>query len=729
MLRNTPCYSRVLTAALALVLGLPGARADDADIDLLLDGVQTIAMPGVPGPLAVTSDGAFAVWTGRMHGNLALPVVAAARHGEGRVLALGHPGYFGKQALADGDTAQLMANGARWLGGAEPRVACWRQPDLAASLRAHGLEVEAIDARDWMNALARVDVVFLAPSALDPGEVDRLDEWVAHGGSACLADLGWGWQQLHPRQVLAEDHPGNLFGAPLGLVWADGTFDRIDTAPIDRAALERTSAAHALQMLRARDATREREPLPAELGRVLTVAVRAVPASDERLLAPLVEWLDGRELAQPGPEHPLHPEDVAACLSIVVNHRRNAALPPDEVQPAPTAAHFPGAVPETAKRRRGVRIQISGVRGERISTGLYAAPGEVITLSVPASDTARGLRLRIGAHSDKLWQRPAWERHPEISASWPVDRKHLQVASPHGGLIYIELAKDTDDDLQWIIDGAVASPRFVLGRTTAREWRALRREPAPWAELQSRHMIVSVPSTEVRGLRDPTELLELWDRILATYGELDGRPLAARPERIVPDIDISAGYMHSGYPIMTHIDAAPWLVDHDRLLGRPEPQVWGLWHEIGHNRQHADWTFSGTVEVTCNLYTLFVLDRISGVPPAEHPRIPPLAERHAEYVRAGADFEQWKRSPFLALYMYVQLQEAFGWDAYQRVFASYLELPDGSRPRGDDAKRDLWLQTFSRVVERDLSGFFESWGVPTSQAARDSLADLDSWMP
>jgi len=79
--------------------------------------------------------------------------------------------------------------------------------------------------------------------------------------------------------------------------------------------------------------------------------------------------------------------------------------------------------------------------------------------------------------------------------------------------------------------------------------------------------------------------------------------------------------------------------------------------------------------------------------------------------------------------MYAQMQEAFGWDAYRWVFATYLALPDAERPRTDDEKRDQWLVRFSRTVGRNLGPFYEAWGVPTSQAARDSIASLPEWMP
>jgi len=79
--------------------------------------------------------------------------------------------------------------------------------------------------------------------------------------------------------------------------------------------------------------------------------------------------------------------------------------------------------------------------------------------------------------------------------------------------------------------------------------------------------------------------------------------------------------------------------------------------------------------------------------------------------------------------MYVQLQEAFGWDAYKRVFAEYRDLPAAERPKTDDEKRDQWLVRFSRAVGKNLGPFFEAWRVPTSERARASIANLPAWMP
>jgi hypothetical protein len=99
------------------------------------------------------------------------------------------------------------------------------------------------------------------------------------------------------------------------------------------------------------------------------------------------------------------------------------------------------------------------------------------------------------------------------------------------------------------------------------------------------------------------------------------------------------------------------------------------------------------------------------------------------YFADGCDFEKWKRDPFLALCTYMQLQEAFGWEPFTKVFKEYRTLTQEQRPRSDDEKRDQWMVRFSRAVGRNLGPFFQAWAVPTTEKARSSIADLPGWMP
>ncbi len=228
-------------------------------------------------------------------------------------------------------------------------------------------------------------------------------------------------------------------------------------------------------------------------------------------------------------------------------------------------------------------------------------------------------------------------------------------------------------------------------------------------------------------------LMEFWNQVLDACADLATIPRnRPRPERYVTDTQISAGYMHSGYPLMTMLDVAPVIVDRQRMMRNDHGGVWGLFHELGHNHQRPEWTFGGTGEVTVNLFTLYVFDKVCNRPRGAFDRVGGQRRERmlADYFHNGPDFEgKWKRRPFLALVMYVQLQEAFGWEPFKKVFAQYRQLPPDQRPRSDAQKRDQWLVRFSKAVGRNLGPFFQAWGVPTSQKARAQIASLPVWMP
>ena len=75
-----------------------------------------------------------------------------------------------------------------------------------------------------------------------------------------------------------------------------------------------------------------------------------------------------------------------------------------------------------------------------------------------------------------------------------------------------------------------------------------------------------------------------------------------------------------------------------------------------------------------------------------------VARRMKAYLDHGAKFEAWQEDPFLALILYNQLREGFGWEPYKKVFAEYRALAPSQRPKNDDEKRDQWMVRFSRAV-------------------------------
>lgn len=446
----------------------------------------------------------------------------------------------------------------------------------------------------------------------------------------------------------------------------------------------------------------------------------------------LAGWAGLSAAADPGVRfQPLREgADDAARTALRADLTARMKQPAEEVVADPASGFFPGAVRPEAPRETA-RVTIDPRRQGWQSTGWYAAPGEPITIRLPGGWETQGFEVRIGCHTDTLWHLKEWKRPPQISRAFPLQEVETRAANAFGGLIYIDTRKGTDGAPAEVeIEGAVAAPLYVHGRTSVEEWHAsIRHRPAPWAELATDKIVISIPTEHARAIEDPVALMNTWDDVMDACADLAAMPRERKKaERIVPDLQISAGYMHAGYPIMTHADQFGILGRRDKIL---EGQ-WGLFHELGHNHQNRDWTFGGSGEVTVNLFTLYVFERVCGRPIMEsRPEMRPSRRRRMleDYVNAGSPFEKWKREPFLALVQYVQMIEAFGWDAFKKCFAVYRELPQAERPRNDDEKRDQWLVRFSRTVGRDLGPFFLAWGVPVSDRARAEAAQFPAWMP
>jgi hypothetical protein len=699
------------------------ALAWPSDREKLLEGVGTIVAPGVPGALATFGDFAEPLVVGRAVRGVLAPAVAFARMGRGRIVAFGHDGYFGGGALADPGTGRLMRNAATWLrGGAHGPAGVVARPDLAAFLRDQGFEVREIGAGDDPRGFS---VVAMVHEPLTRDQQTRLKRFVREGGGLLLASTGWGWRMITGRRI--DEHPLNAITEPAGLVWTDGMLERTVQTGFDASAAI-PGDVHAGRALEALGSEANPQALASVLAAGLNLSDRESAFRDG--LRALRE--QASDAAMPTASSPVTSQEPKRRLALALDTADMQRAPVSGVVAHPAAEAFPGRVsPDAPRIARDVRVDPA--RPGWLSLGLYAAPGERIIVRVPADWAGRGLQVQIGAHTDELWGLDTWRRAPAIVRSFPIGAPETLAANAFGGLVYLVVPEGArGEPFQAAVEGAVEAPLFVLGHTTLAEWRGrIRGLPAPWAELATSKLVLTVPSGVVRALDDPEALLRFWDRVMDACADLAAWPRErARPERIVADEQISAGYMHAGYPIMTHLDAASLAVDLRRLSTEGS---WGHFHEIGHNHQSPDWTFDGTIEVTVNLFTTYVYTQVLGQGLYDgHPAIRDRAARVARaqrHVADGAPFDVWKGDPFLALLKYLQVIEAFGWDPIKRTLAEYRALPERERPRTDDEKRDQWLRRLSRSVGRDLSGFFQRWGIPTSAEARASLSDLPAWMP
>jgi hypothetical protein len=711
-------------------------------VKALLDGVDEIGSPGVPGSLAVWGDEAVPVVTGRV-AKARAPIVAAGTLGEGRFVAFAHTDYVTPSEFDKGDTRRLIGNSIRWAAKAgpagNPRVGLVGINPAGFDV-GYPIAIVRMTAKDWPSKADQADVLVFGSIDLSIDEAQRLGEIVKRGEGVLVAQTGWGWQQIHGgAPMYMHGFSRMLQDAGVGWTALLTEDDKPDRYTARNAPAELLHAGRAFEALVEQEAGRRVMDAAQIEQAVSTVTETAkVLPSGDGILRPKLERLlvEMKDKLVPTDKRPITSKEPLRRILLAFDLMTMMQSPSRASHAHPAAAVFPGGVPEGTKRATRVAAIDTAIPGWH-SLGLYAVPGEPVSFEFVEGEVpitgAGALKLRFGCHRDELWSKDEWKRLPDIAFSYSMDQRSGLHVTPFGGLLYIEVPAGAKGHgtFHVMLSGAVEAPLFVLGKTGVSEWREkIRLAPGPWAELATDKVIVTVPSELVRTLDDPEPALHVWDRVLDAAADLACRPRAReRPERYVADVQISAGYMHSGYPIMTHLDAARAMVSAD-LLGKGQ---WGLFHELGHNHQNGMWTFAGTGEVTCNLFSLYILETVCGAAPSGGHDAFKDRERkiglHMALPIGPARAEAWKKDPFLALFMYCQLREAFGWEAFKKVFAEYRDLPADERPKEDADKRDQWLVRFSRAVGRNLGPFFEEWGVRTSHAARDSIKDLPEWMP
>ncbi len=742
--------------AVASTKGLPWATTQPAPAGDAATAGGYIACPGTPGGLAVWGTDATILAFGQS-GDHVMPVAAAAMMGRGRVVAFGHTSLLGSETLKVEQTQPFIdslldaaVTAATKTGGPAP-VAVLVNSDLGEYLKTKGWSIGA-KGGDWSQQLAHAQLLVLVGNNLQAEQVDAIRAFVLGGGHALLAQTAWAWKA--PGDESLAGNPLNQITAGAGIAWTGDYISKVDGRglklmdPSDAVAglLHAQTAWDYLLQAEKPSGAKPAKPDAAaakklsQAGFAVAAAARSLPEGDQ-LLAPKIDAArtqrpeTGAAIAGISHSRPLKSSMPVARAMVAYDAARFSRLAPSRITAHPSAGEFPGPIELGALRQTSTQ-QITLPRAGWLSLGLYAPAGEVITVEL-TGDIARtaGLAVQIGCHTDQLWHQDSWERIPDITVRAKIADGKATIASRFGGLVYVivpderkKMEKSEPSRGEITVAGAVASPLFIRGKTDLTVWReAIRLAPGPWAELASENVIVSVPSQFVRTLDDPEALMRTWDQVLDAAADLATIPHErVRPERYVADVKISAGYMHSGYPIMTHLDAAADMTSEAKL----RKGTWGLFHELGHNHQAPEWTFDGTTEVTCNLFSLYILDSVCGVSWTDgHGGMKDRATKLRKHLDTGAKFENWKKDPFLALQMYAQLVEAFGWDTYKKVFAEYRDLPKDQRPKGEQQERDQWMVRFAKACGKNLGPFFDAWGVPVSAEAKASITSLPAWMP
>jgi hypothetical protein len=115
---------------------------------------------------------------------------------------------------------------------------------------------------------------------------------------------------------------------------------------------------------------------------------------------------------------------------------------------------------------------------------------------------------------------------------------------------------------------------------------------------------------------------------------------------------------------------------------------------MGHNMQREWWTYDATVEVTVNIFSLKATQITVGVSPKDTYWLKDQKANGLEYLK-NPDYSVWSKDPGIALLIYAQVIEDYGWDVMGKVLKSYEVGDSSTYPKDDQGKIDLFWSKYS----------------------------------
>ncbi|XP_042326800.1 TRPM8 channel-associated factor homolog [Sceloporus undulatus] len=686
-----------------------------SDLKTLLDGVAQFNMHDmIPSPLLI-------------HGNLAFPVgisnsdktfIGAAYYGRGRIVVVSHEGLLNELSMET-----FLFNAIKWL-------AAGKRGKVGIGDNFQGLYSmlnQAMIPCEFTKLKGALSVYCC--SAYSDEEMEKIHEFVSEGGGLLIGGHAWYWTYGNPNLSAIAKFPGNKILNKFGIGIFGETMDvtnEVTARQVSNDAFSyhfRKALSHFKERLQNKQALSPPYSLRCKKLAQESAAFLEIPAARSPVFSSvhkdMVELVQVCGVPDISVSNPIKSKSDKAVV-IYLSWELYNTMPEFQRLVPSLNQHF--TKPYLIASPQTVWINGTNYGGEAWrSTGMYLPPAKTATLLFPSTALGAKLQVQIGCHSDNLSNADELNRPPVVVRRFEVKSQRVEISSLWGGLLYIIVPeKSSMGFITVTIEGATMSPYFKHGETTLCAWKnTIRHYPAPWAELEIQNIILTVPSDVASEIDNPEVLLTTWAQMTNAMTKLAAiPPVFPRPERIVTDVQIVAGWMHAGYPIMSDVRAMQEIVDMEAFKAKG---TWGPIHELGHNQQKSGWEFPPhTTEATCNLWSVYVNETLLNISRdrAHSDLLPHLRKKRIEdYIRNGAQLKDFDK--FTALEPYLQLQEAFGWEPFIHIFAEYQRMTNV--PDDNKSKMNLWVETFSQEVNKNLGPFFKAWGWPIEDEVSQKL--------
>ena len=396
--------------------------------------------------------------------------------------------------------------------------------------------------------------------------------------------------------------------------------------------------------------------------------------------------------------------------------------------------HLAALLPATIEAQRGRRTRLMDIH----PSGLFVRRGETIQLQVQGGQpiVGDGLVVMVG-QPNAFWDDPP-AQNPQRVRAHPGDNAFT---AARDGLLYFEyldpgVAAQPTPPVDVVVRGGTAIPFYVQGQTTPEQWRsALRQSDAPWVEMVGSRSMATITRAlyDNSNREEPRRLIDYMESIVRNHDQISGfdgsswlhTPPAQRlhfmQDTVTPPKAVENVFMYAGdYFIGMPEDSA------NLLLNAPwDADAWGLWHEAGHTYQQSDWTWGAVGETTVNLYSITMQERVGQewvIRKSDPDSGRTLEQWSQAYLGQSlrrfnddAGFPEGASSIWVRLALFEQLRQHLGDAFYQKLHRYYREHPLSGEDLDDDQRVQAFIYRSSLIAGQDLSGFFETWGLPADE--------------
>ena len=382
-------------------------------------------------------------------------------------------------------------------------------------------------------------------------------------------------------------------------------------------------------------------------------------------------------------------------------------------------------------------------------TGYYAAPGEIVQISVPSTLVDQGVKVHVGAHFVDLREDYfGYQRFPTMATKFPVDRTTMDVANPFGGAIYFTFPDGSNFGGTTIqFDNAVKSPYYSLKTGYTNSLTDFQTEVANahvyWADVESDHFMATFPRALAEITSDVHAYFDPLNQMIGNFNIITGRPFPKiRSEYMISEPQsYTAGTLPAAYPIsivngdITETDplALPIsAMDRTKYINTFDGPT--LLHELGH--LHSIPTMDSEGETNVDIATVMAYNVVFDMPldsSISYAVFPNFLSRDLAALDWILDpkFRKRENTDFdIVSYQargqakYTDVAGLFSWDTigliHKHWYDQALLAPDPATGI-EYVSQDEYIQVASDQLGFNFAPLWEIWGSIPSQSLVDQL--------